>query len=72
MWDLLSSRFFWGEEDPLAVGKKLYSRFCTQCHGKNGKGNGVNAGYLNPDPRDHTDSKKGHMANCPIKILLRL
>lgn len=31
----------------------------------------MNAGYLNPDPRDHTDSKKDHMANLSDKNIIK-
>lgn len=36
-------------------GKALYEVYCTQCHGLNGKGDGVNAPQLAVKPRNHTD-----------------
>ena len=39
--------------DPEA-GKKLYQRWCTQCHGNEGKGDGPAAEFVYPRPRDFT------------------
>src|SRR5690348_2491064 len=35
-----------------AEGKKLYRRYCVGCHGVNGDGNGENAPWIDPKPRD--------------------
>jgi cytochrome c oxidase cbb3-type subunit 2 len=35
-------------------GKELYGRYCVGCHGPRGDGEGENAAYLNPKPRDFT------------------
>ncbi len=49
--------------NPLAKeGKKLYSHYCTHCHGTKGDGNGFNAVNLDPKPRDHTDGSEAYMA----------
>ena len=37
-----------------ASGKKLYRRFCIGCHGPLGDGNGENAQWIDPKPRDFT------------------
>ena len=37
-----------------ANGKKLYRRFCLGCHGPLGDGNGDNAQWIDPKPRDFT------------------
>ncbi len=37
-------------------GKELYRIYCTQCHGVQGNGKGVNAATLSVQPRDHTDT----------------
>jgi mono/diheme cytochrome c family protein len=37
-----------------AAGKQLYARYCIGCHGKQGDGNGENAAYIEPKPRDFT------------------
>jgi mono/diheme cytochrome c family protein len=34
-------------------GAEVYSRYCVQCHGVTGDGNGVAAAYLNPKPRNY-------------------
>ena len=34
--------------------RQLYQRYCTQCHGEKGQGDGINAPYLVVPPRDHT------------------
>ena len=39
--------------DP-AAGKKLYQRWCAQCHGDEGKGDGPAAEFVYPRPRDFT------------------
>src|ERR1700690_4344005 len=36
------------------AGKELFRRFCIGCHGKDGDGNGENAPYVDPKPRDFT------------------
>lgn len=41
---------------PEREGKGLYRRYCIGCHGKNGDGNGENAPYLDPKPRDFTQA----------------
>jgi len=36
------------------AGKKLYRRYCVGCHGPQGDGNGENAQWIDPKPRDFT------------------
>lgn len=46
-----------GEEetsDHLQLGYAVYSKYCTQCHGVNGDGNGPAAPFLHPKPRNYT------------------
>jgi DMSO reductase family type II enzyme heme b subunit len=38
----------------LAAGKALYQRWCAQCHGNEGKGDGPAADFVYPRPRDFT------------------
>jgi cytochrome c6 len=38
-----------------AEGRKLYTAYCTSCHGDKGKGDGIAAGSLPVKPKDHTD-----------------
>lgn len=37
--------------------KHIYNAYCTQCHGINGNGLGINTPYMNVRPRDHTSKK---------------
>jgi len=39
-----------------AEGKKLYRRYCVGCHGPLGDGNGENAPWIDPKPRDFTSA----------------
>lgn len=41
-----------------ANGNVLYRAYCTQCHGVEGDGWGVNAAYMAVQPRDHTEKKE--------------
>lgn len=40
-----------------APGKELYEKYCSQCHGDDGAGEGIAAPYVNPRPRDFTSGK---------------
>lgn len=39
-------------------GKTLYKAYCTQCHGLEGDGWGVNVPDMEVLPRDHTDTEE--------------
>lgn len=39
-------------------GNLLYRAYCTQCHGMEGDGWGVNAAFIAVQPRDHTERKE--------------
>jgi mono/diheme cytochrome c family protein len=39
-----------------AGGKMLYRRFCIGCHGPDGNGEGMNAQWIDPKPRDFTEA----------------
>ena len=39
-----------------AAGKQFYRRFCIGCHGPFGDGNGENAPWIDPKPRDFTSA----------------
>jgi cytochrome c oxidase cbb3-type subunit 3 len=34
-----------------------YKTYCTQCHGSQGNGKGINVRDMSVQPRDHTDAK---------------
>ena len=42
------------EKARLNRGYQLYSKYCVQCHGVNGDGNGAVAEHLDPKPRNYT------------------
>jgi cytochrome c553 len=33
-----------------------YQHYCAQCHGEQGKGDGINAPLISVEPRNHTDT----------------
>lgn len=37
-------------------GEVLYEAYCTQCHGMDGTGGGINVADMSVMPRDHTDT----------------
>lgn len=43
-------------EDDAARGQTLYRIYCTQCHGLEGDGRGINTPHMTVQPRDHTDT----------------
>jgi len=42
-------------DDDAARGQTLYRVYCTQCHGLEGNGRGINTPHMSVQPRDHTD-----------------
>jgi mono/diheme cytochrome c family protein len=46
-----------GTEAQRESGKKLYLKYCSQCHGEKGDGEGYAAVHLRPRPRDFTSGK---------------
>jgi mono/diheme cytochrome c family protein len=46
-----------GTEAQREAGKKLYLKFCSQCHGENGDGEGYATPHLSPRPRNFTTGK---------------
>ena len=41
----------------LRLGRTAYRKYCVQCHGYSGKGDGTSAASLDPPPRDHTNAE---------------
>jgi mono/diheme cytochrome c family protein len=46
-----------GTEAQRESGKKLYAKYCSQCHGEKGDGEGYAASRLSPKPRNFTTGK---------------
>jgi mono/diheme cytochrome c family protein len=48
--------------DAMSVGEghTLYTKYCSECHGDAGKGDGEMSGDLNPKPADLTDADWKH------------
>ncbi len=46
-----------GSESQRESGKKLYLKYCSQCHGEKGDGEGYAAVHLRPKPRNFTTGK---------------
>ena len=46
-----------GTEEQLASGKVVYDKYCGQCHGDTGDGNGYATPRVKPKPRDFTTGK---------------
>ena len=46
-----------GTDAQREAGKKLYAKWCSQCHGDAGDGQGIAAPHLKPAPRDFTSGK---------------
>jgi mono/diheme cytochrome c family protein len=40
-----------------AAGRTAYRKYCIQCHGYSGRGDGASAAQLDPPPRNHTDAE---------------
>ncbi|MFQ5869398.1 MAG: c-type cytochrome [Candidatus Zixiibacteriota bacterium] len=61
IWDLVAFiRTLHRQSDFVGVAfnaAKNFARYCSVCHGQNGKGNGTIAAALNPRPRDLSDPK---------------
>lgn len=45
------------EDDQFKHAEHLYDTYCTQCHGVNRDGNGLNSAFISVQPRDHSDPK---------------
>lgn len=46
-----------GTEAQREAGKVLFDKYCSQCHGADGDGQGFAAAYLQPRPRDFTSGQ---------------
>ena len=55
-----------GTEAQRESGKTLYLKYCSQCHGEKGDGEGYATPHLSPRPRDFTKGK------FKVRITIRL
>ncbi|TMA57144.1 MAG: cytochrome c [Deltaproteobacteria bacterium] len=51
--ELVGAPMIWAQNP--AEGKKLYTTYCSSCHGEQGKGDGTAAASLPVKPADHTN-----------------
>lgn len=52
----LAAPIAFADEGDAARGAALYRVYCTQCHGLEGDGRGINVRDMAVQPRDHTDT----------------
>ncbi len=62
----ISSEILFAQDQ--AKGKRLYSTYCSNCHGASGKGDGLAVKSLPDKPANHTDGK--FMSQLSDKYLL--
>ena len=48
-----------GTEAQRESGKRLYLKYCSQCHGEKGDGEGYATSHLHPRPRLHNGQVQG-------------
>ncbi len=68
----LATFSFAGEKEE-AMGKQLYMRYCEQCHGEKGDGDGVNSDSeaMDPAPQDLCDIEKPYMKEKDNAYLIK-
>lgn len=54
----------------MLTGKGLYLRYCSACHGIDGRGDGTVAPYLKPKPTNLTLLAKNNDGNFPLSRIL--
>jgi cytochrome c oxidase cbb3-type subunit 3 len=60
------------EDDQFKHIEKIYNTYCTQCHGVDRDGNGLNSVYMSVQPRDHSDPKgMGDIPNDEIVEVIK-
>lgn len=61
----------WAQDDAkYKASAHLYDTYCTQCHGVNRNGKGVNTAGMAVQPRDHSDS--AGMASIPDAEMVKV
>ena len=56
----------------VAAGRRLYLQYCSACHGPDGKGDGVVAGFMRPQPPDLTRLAKDHQGSFPTLTIVKV
>ena len=56
----------------VAAGRQLYLRYCSACHGADGRGDGVVSGFLRPKPADLTLLAKNHDGVFPTLTVVKV
>jgi mono/diheme cytochrome c family protein len=60
------------EAGEMAGGRHLYLKYCSACHGPDGKGDGVVSGFLRPKPIDLTLLAKSHDGVFPTLTIVQV
>tara|TARA_B100001964_G_scaffold69461_1_gene78772 strand:+ start:164 stop:904 length:741 start_codon:yes stop_codon:yes gene_type:complete len=70
---ILQPAFSFAGEKEEAMGMQIYLRYCAQCHGEKGMGDGPNvkAADMDPVPRDLCDIEKPYMKNKDNNYLIK-
>lgn len=55
----------------IAAGRQLYLRYCSACHGPEGKGDGVVSGFMTPKPIDLTALAKSNHGLFPTLTIVK-
>ena len=56
----------------LALGEEVYRSQCQPCHGREGKGDGPAARFVDPKPRDLTSGKWQHVREPSVEEIVRV
>ena len=66
---MLTAAWVMGAQCAIAAeanpGRAAYLRYCSSCHGPDGKGDGIVAPLMNPRPADLTQLAKSHDGKFP-------
>jgi len=60
-----------GGETLASQGATLYGRYCSACHGQDGKGTGIVSGLMTPKPSDLTQLAKKAGGKFPFYEVMR-
>lgn len=71
-FSIMTVWFVYQQQTYGAVAVDNYKWYCSQCHGLNGKGDGINATKEQPvSPKDHTNTKEmSKLSNADIEDVI--